>query len=55
MQRGNNNMKKALRFVIKAMMAVVVIYSIKVAVIDMWDCYLAADMWDAAKNCWTMI
>ena len=48
-------MKKTLRFAIKAMMAVVVIYSIKVAVIDMWECYLAADMWDTAKHVWAMI
>lgn len=48
-------MKKVLDFVIKAMMIVVVVYAVKVAVVDMWDCYLAVDMIDAAKKAMAMM
>lgn len=48
-------MKKFMRFAIKAMMVVVTVYAVKVAVVDLWECYLAVDMIEAAKTSWAMI
>ena len=48
-------MKKIMRLAVKTMMAVVVLWSIKLAVVDMWDCYLAVDMFESAKTVWAMI
>lgn len=42
--------KKVLKMVIKMMMLIVTVYAIKVAVVDMWECGLAVDMWDSAKR-----
>ena len=43
-------MKKVLDMMIRAMMFIVVAYCVKVAVVDLWECYLAVDMIDSAKR-----
>ena len=43
-------MKKFMRLAIKAMMVIVTVYAVKVAVVDLWECYLAVDMVEAAKT-----
>lgn len=43
-------MKKFMRNLVKAMMIVVTVYAVKVAVVDLWECYLAVDMVEAAKT-----
>lgn len=39
-------MKKVFKTFVKIMMVVMVLYCVKVAVIDLWDCYLAVDLVD---------
>lgn len=43
-------MKKYMKMAIKAMMIIVTIWAVKLAVVDMWDCYLAVDMVEAVKR-----